>query len=54
MHDKLEEKQLMLKELGKKHDKERKIIMKKLEIMHMKKLALDKIKEENLLYQRFQ
>ena len=49
MHDKLLEKQEKLKELEKKHDKERKMIMKKIENMTMKKISLDKIKEENLL-----
>ena len=49
MRDKLAEKQEKLKELEKKHDKERKMIMKKIETMEMKKRALDKIKEEHLL-----
>ena len=47
--NKLAEKQERLKELEIKHDKERKMIMKKMEIMQMKKMALDKAKEENLL-----
>ncbi len=49
MKDKLAEKQEKLIQLEKQHDKERKLIMKKLETMENKKKALDKIKEENLL-----
>ena len=47
--DKLMEKQEKLKELEKKHDKERKMIIKKIENMTLKKMALDKVKEEYLL-----
>ena len=49
MRDKLAEKQEKLRELEKKHDKERKMIMKKIETMELKKRALDKLKEEHLL-----
>ena len=49
IRDKLTEKKERLKELEKKLDKDRKNIMKKLETMELKKKALDKVKEENLL-----
>ena len=49
MKDKLAEKQERLRQLEKQHDKERKMIMKKLETMENKKKMLDKAKEENLL-----
>ena len=49
MRDKLTEKQEKLKQLEKKNDKERQLIMKKLEKIQLKKLSIDKMKEENLL-----
>ena len=49
MKDKLAEKQEKLRLLEKMHDKERKMIIKKLETMENKKKMWDKVKEENLL-----
>jgi len=48
MKDKLKEKQEKLKELEKKNNYERKLIIKKLERMQVKKNELDKQKEERL------
>ena len=48
MKDKLKEKQEKLKELEKKNNHERKLLIKKLEKMQLKKNELDKQKEEKL------
>ena len=49
MKDKLKEKQERLKELEKKSNYERRLLIKKLERMQAKKNELDKIKEDKLL-----
>ena len=49
MKEKLVEKQEKIREIEKKNDKDRKLIIKKMESMEKKKIKLDKIKEDNLL-----
>ena len=49
MKDKLKEKQERLKELEKKNNLERKLLIKKLERMKQKKNELDRLKEEKLI-----